>query len=429
MTSQTDPTSLLAHIAKRLSGLLNQLDTPPATLVVGFSGGVDSTVLLHGIADNTSLPVHAVYINHGLSKNALHWQQHCQQYCQQHNIPFHAIAVDVSDAPRRSLEAQARDARYAALTEYCERQQGALLLGQHQDDQLETMLLALKRGSGPLGLAAMSEVSFRNRIAVLRPLLTVSRTDIEQAARHHHLTWIEDESNQDTQFDRNFLRNDIIPLLTNRWPQLGAAAQRSSHLLQEHNAMLNEVVEAHFRQVAGPNQTLFVNPLMKLDARWQRAVCRYWLASNSRAMPSQAQLGEMLRSMQAKEDAQPVVQIGQYSVRRYGNALYICEALPEASPTDLVPGQWVQLPWWNTPLWVDGPGTWQAVPLTVLPKVYCAKRNISKASRKWLKEWQVPPWERNNVPAVLNAGEPVAVILKETIVELQFDISEKVKVR
>ncbi|MEG3767636.1 tRNA lysidine(34) synthetase TilS [Alteromonas sp. 14N.309.X.WAT.G.H12] len=426
MTQQTDPPSITAYIAQRLRGLLSQLETPPATLVVGFSGGVDSTVLLHAAVLTSPLPVHGVYIHHGLSTNADEWQAHCQRYCQQHQIPFHAIHVDVVDQARKSLEEQARNARYAALTAYCQQHQGALLLGQHQDDQLETLLLTLKRGSGPLGLAAMTEISYRGHIAVLRPLLSLSRRQIEQTALAHDLNWIFDESNLDPRFDRNFLRNDIIPLLKKRWPHIASTAARSCDLLQEQNAMLQDVIEERYTLAAGPNHTLLVKPLLALKRRWQRAVCRHWLAKDSLAMPSQAQLDEILRCLHAREDAQPLVQVGDYAVRRFAGALYVCQPLAPATEAILVPHQKHHLPWWYTDFIIQQSGAWRAVPFTSLSKVYSVKNRVSKTPRKWLKEWHVPPWERDNVPLLLKDDEPVAVLLKETVVELQDGIADKI---
>ncbi|MDG1752546.1 MAG: tRNA lysidine(34) synthetase TilS, partial [Thalassotalea sp.] len=197
---------------------------PQAPLVIAYSGGVDSQVLLHAVTELKrqsciEQDVMAVHVNHGLSARSKEWQSFTQQQCEQLNIHFETITVEIIDKPRTSLEAQARDKRYQAL-ENISPSNALILTGHHQDDQVETFLLSLKRGSGLKGLSAMaSESEFGGKKQkLLRPLLNISRENIVQYAKEHQLEWIEDESNSDTRFDRNFLRKEILPHLKERWP-------------------------------------------------------------------------------------------------------------------------------------------------------------------------------------------------------------------
>ncbi|MFY9975316.1 MAG: tRNA lysidine(34) synthetase TilS, partial [Chromatiaceae bacterium] len=187
---------------------------------VAFSGGLDSTCLLRAAAAALGrLPgkLHAVHLDHGLHPESAHWAQHSLGVCKALGVPLKIDRLSISRAPGESLEAVAREARYAALAALLG--PGELVLtAQHQDDQAETLLLALLRGSGIEGLASMGPVSKLGSGWLLRPLLDVPRAALEAYAREEGLTWIEDPSNVSLAFDRNFLRRRALPLLRTRWP-------------------------------------------------------------------------------------------------------------------------------------------------------------------------------------------------------------------
>lgn len=425
MDNKVDATSLVSQITATMHGLLSSLASPPSSLVVGFSGGVDSSFLLHALSFVSSEPslsfpqLHAVYVNHGLSKQADYWQQHCQNFCHQRSIRFSAVSVDVPDLPRTSLEATARDARYDALLTICKNENGALVLGQHQDDQAETLLLALKRGSGPAGLAGMPASTVKEGVALLRPMLSIPRTEIESAARNSQLDWIEDESNDDSRFDRNFLRNEVVPALVHRWPEFGDAVSKSAELLQEQNALLAEVTAARYHQVLQTDGTLSVTSLTSFAESWQRAIVRYWLQQHGKPMPSRRQLGEILSMLEAREDASPFVSIASWRVRRYNHKLYLCdESLAEATPETIQTGDAVQLAWWPAGFRVSGNGSWQAMPAVNMEKLTLADNPLGKTPGKWFKEWKVPPWLRQQVPLLVRDAIPVALVLTDRVVML-----------
>ncbi|MGI9321112.1 MAG: tRNA lysidine(34) synthetase TilS, partial [Thiogranum sp.] len=189
---------------------------------VAFSGGVDSHVLLHLLAEaRRQLPgsLAAVHVNHQIQQQSGDWEIHCRSVCEELRVPFHLLRVQGKARAGESPEAAARTARYRALADWLPTD-AVLTTAQHRDDQAETLLLQLFRGSGPRGLAAMPENSALGRGRLLRPFLETSRQAIVSYARAHRLRWIEDPSNTDTRYDRNLLRQRIMPELQQQWPGL-----------------------------------------------------------------------------------------------------------------------------------------------------------------------------------------------------------------
>lgn len=287
-------------------------------LVVAYSGGLDSTVLLHLINRlyHDSHTLQAVHVNHNLSANALEWQQHCQQQCQQWQIDFIAKSVHLIDFDK-GLEAEARKLRYQVIEDTLPEQHDCLVLtGQHQQDQLETFLLQLKRGAGPKGLSCMAQASdFNANTVLVRPLLNVSRQQLEQYAEQHQLSWIEDESNQDTRFERNFIRHQVVPVLSTKWPSFAKTASRSIALISEQQQLVDELAQhdlASLQIDGAPQNQVAISPLLVLTLPRQRNVLRYWLASLNIIMPSQKVLDNIINEViLARIDANAVVKWGE----------------------------------------------------------------------------------------------------------------------
>jgi len=252
---------------------------------IAFSGGLDSTVLLHllaHLAKHHSLPaLSAIHIHHGLQAAADAWPAHCQSVCDALGVSLQVIRVSVQ--PGASLERAAREARYAAFTSLTEADD-VLLTGQHRDDQAETLLFRLMRGAGVRGLSAMPAQRPLGQGTLLRPLLDITRSELEAYARAHQLNWIEDPSNQDRQFSRNYLRHQVLPLLTARWPQAQASMARSAAHLREAQGLLDELAQLDLAQAATPSElswlglpSLELAPLTSLSAARQRNALSHWL--------------------------------------------------------------------------------------------------------------------------------------------------------
>ncbi|WP_343554338.1 tRNA lysidine(34) synthetase TilS [Pantoea sp.] len=307
----------LSHLASLL--------TPDARLVLAFSGGLDSTVLLHQLVSwqqqHPQLRVRALHVHHGLSPNADNWALHCQHICQQWQIPCEVLYVQV-DGRSSGIEAAAREARYHAL--FQQLQPGEhLLTAQHLDDQCETLLLALKRGSGPAGLAAMPQQRTVGDHQHLRPLLEISRQQLEAYADEHQLRWIEDESNADSRYDRNFLRQQILPVLQQRWPHFSAASARSAALCGEQEQLLDELLAEQLMQLIDAQGALHFPPLITMSETRRNALLRRWIAQQGGAMPAREALKRITKEViNSREDAKPCLRFGNFELRRYRQQLF-----------------------------------------------------------------------------------------------------------
>ena len=298
-----------------------------AHLCVGLSGGVDSVVLLDlltAIAPQHQWRISALHVNHQLSSHAQAWARFCRRLCRERDVPLRVVKVTVARGD--SIEAAAREARYAA---YRAQAVDNVVLAHHQDDQAETVLLQLLRGAGVKGLAAMPVVRqdvARPGLRLLRPLLGVTRREIEQYASARGLPWVEDDSNADAVYLRNFLRQQIMPRLETRVPEYRKTLVRAAGHLAEAAQLLDElaVADAMGQHGALSGDTLAVAALTTLSAARARNLLRYFLASRHVLMPDARRLDEALRqALTAKRDARVCIELGTQALRRHAGVLHV----------------------------------------------------------------------------------------------------------
>jgi len=323
----------MLSIEKVLLSAINNHSTQP--IVVAYSGGVDSQVLLHALIQlkqtkKLANSIIVCHINHGISQYSDDWQLFAQQQCQYYQVKLVVNAVNVKEKAQQSLEALARDARYKALQSVNE-ERSIILTGHHSDDQSETLLLALKRGAGLKGLSSMPEISQLEQHLLVRPFLHVSREVIIAYAQEHNLKWIEDDSNDDTRFDRNFIRQEIMPLLTKRWPSINKTINRSAQHCMEGQLLLDELAQQDLNECHVEVISLSVEKLKKLSQARFNNLLRFFMASQQCLMPSTEQLKQVYQQIFASEDKNPSVKVGDHYFRRYKNALHLTSDFQDVS--------------------------------------------------------------------------------------------------
>jgi len=438
--SKRDSRDLGAHIAAHLVDIVK----PSDRLVVGLSGGVDSVVLLDclkRVARRLRVRVSALHVNHQLSPNARQWSAFCRRLCRARGIPFAGVKVEV---PRGdSLEAAARAARYAVF----ERQAADyVVLAHHQDDQVETLLLQLLRGAGVKGLAAMpflrkegrgsrvEGTTLATRLSspdtrhpspgILRPLLEVTRAEILDYAKRRGLKWVEDESNQEIYYQRNFLRREVLPIIARRFPAYRSTIARAARHLAEAAQLLDELAAS---DAAGHVESgaLAVEALRRLPPARARNLLRYFLGSCGVAMPGAERLDEALRqALTAKQDARVSVQLGDFTVRRHAGRLHVVRA--SGAPPARYEKRWrgekeITLPELGGVLAfarARGQGIslarlrGRAVTIRVRrggERLQPDCRRPRRSLKNLLQEARIPPWQRERLPLIFCEDELVWV--------------------
>jgi tRNA(Ile)-lysidine synthase len=318
-----------------------------ARLCIAYSGGLDSTVLVAALAalrEREGLQLRALHVDHGLHADSAQWARVARRQARRLGIACRVLRVHIRRGSGESIEALAREARYAALTAALAPRE--LLLTAHTlDDQLETVLLALSRGGGLRGLSAMNaRINLAGRV-LLRPLLGVPRTGLAQFAHARKLAWIEDPSNLDERFDRNYLRRRVLPALRERWPALALTAARSAaHIAEAQQQLAQSARRAAARAADGA--TLRVSALRALDLPARRNLLLYWIAARGIAPPDHRRLGEIAGPLlEARPDAAPRVQWRGGELRRHGDRLFAL-APGEAAPLPVAQSwHWRREPW------------------------------------------------------------------------------------
>jgi len=394
---------------------------------IACSGGVDSMVLLHALTGLVKAsptqwpPLSVIHVNHQIHPHAAQWAQQVARSCALHGIPCEVKVVSIVDAGE-GLEAAARRARYEAFKSVVAEQE-LLLLAHHRDDQIETFFLRLLRGSGVAGLAGMPVQRVLGRGYLLRPLLQLTRADIMAYAHAFALSWVDDDSNADIRFDRNFLRQQVLPMLAQRWPDYRDTVARAVAYLDESNQLLQRLADRDLAMLVQSDGGCSLNALLPLPRPQQKWLLRAWLQQFG-IVPGSAQLDQILRITTAAVDAQPCVVCSGIEIRRFQQALYAVPALPPLLPPLLrdfelswTPGQILELPLGYGALRAEsafGSGLRADRHYRVCnrrggERCHPLAREHSQTLKKLLQEAHIPLWWRDRVPLICCGDEIAAV--------------------
>ena len=381
------------------------------TWIVAYSGGVDSTVLLHAMrafAAERGHEVRAVHVNHELQPAARDFERHCVKVCDEWGIPLERMRREEEPDPGLGPEAQAREIRYKALHRHA-RPGTAVLLAHNRDDQAETLLLQLLRGAGVAGTAAMPLCRDWGEGKLVRPLLDVPREEIEAYARAHRLAFVEDPSNLDLEIERNFLRHEVLPLLEERWPSASRTLARSAR----HHAHAAHLLHERAEEDLGGEETIPVEALASLSEARQINLVRFWIVRQGYPAPGERRLRQWLHTVQsAGADRVPEEVFEGYRMYRWRGHLHLVPrlpALPEGACWHWRRGEALALPELGLDL------RWESLQAQLGEEVEtdlevrlrtggerCRPegRQHRHALKKLLQEAGVPPWRRGRIPLV-----------------------------
>ncbi|MGR8953118.1 MAG: tRNA lysidine(34) synthetase TilS [Gammaproteobacteria bacterium] len=401
---------------RQIETSLRLCKVPPRQIYVAYSGGVDSHVLLHLCAEHAGLrdKLTAVHVHHGLQRQAESWAGHAEAIARSLGVKFLLLRVTAHPDKGESPEEAARNARYAALKQVVA-EGDVLLAAQHLDDQFETVLLQLFRGSGVAGLAGMPASMPFGRGVLLRPLLHTRKQEIDAYAAVHKLQWVEDPSNQDPGFDRNFLRRHVLPLVKQRWPSVDITVARSAGHCGEAQRQLSAMAAEAFEYAYDHlDDSLDLDRLGAFDECRQRLVIRHWFRRFGLKMPSQAVLAQLFAGViGADRNRDPVLECQGYQLRRYRHKLYCLKARAEESLHDLAwpvdqrvlrCGAGISLACVPSPSGISRQH-WQNSTVTVRFRrggetIALPGRQGRHRLKNLYQEAGVPPWERDTMPLI-----------------------------
>ncbi len=411
-----------SHLISELRAGLSRLP-PGGGIVVGFSGGLDSTVLLHALAalaPARERGLRALHVDHGLHARSADWTEHCSAFAARLAIPFVAATATIT-AGGKGLEDAARSARYRIFAEQLKTGE-SLALAHHADDQAETVLLKLLRGAGPQGLGAMRMLRDFGSSRLWRPLLNLQHELLHDYAQAHDLRWIEDPSNLDTRLRRNFLRAEILPRLLQRWPDATVAIAHSAAWARAAADFVDEHAQRALGQLQGTDAaTLTWRRWLELPDALRDPVLRLWLRAAGYEEPAHFHVAELERQLRtAADDRAPCVRWDQCELRRYRELLYAMRPL-----APLAAG-W-QSDWNGSPVALPGGGTLalnrETGPVTIAADdrpltiryrrggehIKPAGSTHTRELRLLLQEAGIPPWRRDRIPLISMNGELIAV--------------------
>lgn len=391
----------------------------PAKYWIGFSGGADSTALLQAMwecRDRIAAPVHAVHFHHGLADEADAWQAHCRSFCAERGIPFDSHRLTVDASGRASLEEAARNCRYRAVAEILG--EGEMYLtAHHAEDQAETLFLNLMRGSGIEGIAGIPELRNLEKGWVARPLLDRYRPELEAFLESRNIPWLSDPSNEDTGFDRNYLRQELFPILEQRWPGLVRRLSRTARNARITAGAMAMFIENQSGDLIRDPLKMPLQKLLELGPEMQTLIVRQWLRRHEVPALPEARLREFLNQLAgAQLTSKAEVQWEGWMIKRYQRDLWLHRRKPFLACPEVE---------WSSGMVLNLGADCGTLGLggkkTQIPKGWIVRarrggdrlRLLPNGPNHRLKQlFQsvfVPPWLRAGVPVLEWDGEPVAL--------------------
>ncbi|MBT3202779.1 MAG: tRNA lysidine(34) synthetase TilS [Gammaproteobacteria bacterium] len=405
---------------------LDSLPKETKKLYLAFSGGIDSTVLLHALQPHQQhYQIIVWHINHGLQGSANSMQEFARQQANQYGLEFRLDNLNM-DPLAGNLEAKARDHRYR-LFENVLCDHDVLLTAHHKNDQAETLILNMMRGSGSSGLRAIARQKSLGKGVLFRPLLNYSRHEIEQYAESHKLEWIEDPSNKSIKFDRNYLRHEVLPAIIKRWPSAISQLQRVSELQNESEQLQTDLARIDYLQAEvnkpfSPASCISIEALSLLSLARKKNMIRYWIKVNDFSVIGFHKIEELLKQLNSRIDAMPVIVGNDFQVRVFKKMLYLVDGsnsldlevsynMPDSGYLD-IPGLNFSQSRSDVFEYLKKRDEGQSIELKFRqPTQSGITTPHSHSLKRLFQKNQIPPWKRSSIPQIFLNNELSALWL------------------
>lgn len=391
----------------------------PRKYWVGYSGGADSTALLQALYEcraELAAPVHAIHFHHGLLEAADSWQEHCEAFCRERDIPFMSEMLTIETEGGGSLEEEARNSRYRAVAGVLGHEE-MYLTAHHAEDQAETLFINLLRGSGVEGLAGIPPLRTLEKGWVARPILDSRREDLERFLTDRDMDWLRDPSNEDTSFDRNYLRREIFPILEQRWPGLARRLSRTARNARMTATAMAVFIENSSGDLIQDNLKMPLHKLLELDSEIQPLIVRQWLRRHEIPVLPELRLREFLDQLASSlEPSEAEVQWGDWMIKRYQQDLWLhrrkpflaCPAVEWSSGMELDVGpESGRLRLVGDPAPI--PASWKVRARQAGDRIRLVENGPSQKIKHFFQLTSIPTWLRPGIPILEWDGEAVAL--------------------
>ena len=377
-------------------------------ILVAYSGGIDSTVLLYladKLAKQEKINISAIHVNHNINVDSKKWENHCKNFCKNIDIPLIIKNINIELNSKESIEESARNKRYTAIYSIM-KENTVMMTGHHADDQVETFFYNLFRGAGVKGLSSMPEIRLATKGLHLRPLLGFNKNTLKDFANQFDLDFITDSSNENINFSRNYIRSEILPVIEKKWPNYSKTIQRAINNISIAQKLNLELASKDFERfkVYGKKNIININ-VRSLEENRFNNVIRFWIGENDFKMPTLEQINSIKKNVfYAGEDKRPFFSCNSYEMHRFKDLVEIMLPLKKHDPTKIykwkkdekliIPNLSIELSWKNLEQRF-GQQIKDNVEVRFRQKGQNIKINPTKSLKDFMRERNIPPWQRD----------------------------------
>ncbi len=377
-------------------------------ILVAYSGGIDSTVLLYladKLAKQEKINISAIHVNHNINVDSKKWENHCKNFCKNIDIPLIIKNINIELNSKESIEESARNKRYTAIYSIM-KENTVMMTGHHADDQVETFFYNLFRGAGVKGLSSMPEIRLAKKGIHLRPLLGFNKNTLKDFANQFDLDFITDSSNENINFSRNYIRSEILPVIEKKWPNYSKTIQRAINNISIAQKLNLELASKDFERfkVYGKKNIININ-VRSLEENRFNNVIRFWIGENDFKMPTLEQINSIKKNVfYAGEDKRPFFSCNSYEMHRFKDLVEIMLPLKKHDPTKIykwkkdekliIPNLSIELSWKNLEQRF-GQQIKDNVEVRFRQKGQNIKINPTKSLKDFMRERNIPPWQRD----------------------------------